>query len=649
MEPRHAGQAVLDAVQKLDQIAMTHDPGDIPWKAFYYSLGGVIAFVLTPNGTNSFMALDLLGQVARVVQGEGKAGNVDPGQVDRRYFEVYMALDTLLHDGGTKTSKDAMAEAKGTSDSLTTSKPTASRLGADKSGASANPAPSYPRQRRTLAGQAAVLASLTFSTETLAGQAAVLASLSFSTEWVLKDAQPVPAFKLRNHEKAASTQAQPALGHQPGAPAGPVDPFAMSGTHGAPAGPVDPFAMSGTPGMPTGPVDPFAMSGTHRAPAGPVDPFAMSGAPGAPAGPVDPFAMSGAGGDLLSGLMAGSTAKGAATTQGNAPSPTKGDPFADIFPPVGSLAAAVAAAPAEWNSFDGASGVGAAAAAAGGANQASRATPPVVVVVKKPSRELLQLHEMWRAEAVGQKVVRAGMDGRVSWVQDASSEKARRTGAQGRCVGDPDAYPPTHPGNRPCHLSPSAAPPLPIRLHMSYCPEPMPDGQVPLVAFCRPAPPLPICLHISYCPEPMPDGQMYHLSPSAAPPLPIRLHISYCPEPMPDGQMLVTFDLQLAAPSRAAPTKYQAQFDRTSRTMRWQLPAQQLQGSSESLAVVFVVSAGIQAATVAAAQAVAVATLKGNQGQTLTGIKLYQSLEPPLSAATKASWEAVVTARPPRT
>ena len=84
-----------------------------------------------------------------------------------------------------------------------------------------------------------------------------------------------------------------------------------------------------------------------------------------------------------------------------------GDPFEDIFGPITN---------AVIKPEDAARGAAAAAAVG------SWATPTKTPVPAAPARPLLRLHELWKAEAEGGRVLRCGLDGAVTWAEDATKD-----------------------------------------------------------------------------------------------------------------------------------------------------------------------------------------------------------------------------------
>ena len=58
------------------------------WRVFYRVLGPTIAMVLSPGNQNAFSSLAMLDQVVRVVTVNGRAPELQPDRVQRKFAEV---------------------------------------------------------------------------------------------------------------------------------------------------------------------------------------------------------------------------------------------------------------------------------------------------------------------------------------------------------------------------------------------------------------------------------------------------------------------------------------------------------------------------------------------------------------------------------
>ena len=58
------------------------------WRVFYRVLGPTIAMVLSPGNQNAFSSLAMLDQVVKVVTVNGRAPELQPDRVQRKFAEV---------------------------------------------------------------------------------------------------------------------------------------------------------------------------------------------------------------------------------------------------------------------------------------------------------------------------------------------------------------------------------------------------------------------------------------------------------------------------------------------------------------------------------------------------------------------------------
>ncbi|KXZ45271.1 hypothetical protein GPECTOR_56g367 [Gonium pectorale] len=331
----------------------------------YRVAGGLVFLLVTGPSANAFGCVQLLGQVVRVVTvaaAEGKALEVTPDRLERRFGEVFLAVDALLGSGGVLDSAAALTRAHATLDNLQ------DKDRGDKGGKGAPEPPKTPPQR----------AGGRVTRRTLQGAIDQLALLSFSTGAAMQRAVPRPGFALPDGAAAAAGPQAAARGHLPG-----QDPFALQG----PAAPVqsaqsaDPFGDDDIFGFGNGAAKKAPAPAAKPAAADPFpDPFAASD-PFAPAAPAP--------GSEAAKPPAGdwTSFDGAAAAKGPAAAGPK-----------------ATATGFEGNAFG---------------DSAFPAPPPPVV----PAEPVLRLSEVWRGEVAGGCLRRCGLSGRVEWVSEAAKAK----------------------------------------------------------------------------------------------------------------------------------------------------------------------------------------------------------------------------------
>lgn len=232
-----------------------------------YRVLAQMLFIVVAQATaaNAFSCLSLLNNVVRVVSTETKMPDAGPPQIERKYAEIYLAVEALMASGGVLEANGALARAHAS-------------LGqqAEKSGTAAAAksaeAPKTPQLTITYRGR-----------RTINGHIQQLARMSFSIGNALRDVQPRPGFDL--HDGAS----------RPAGAAG-QDPFAGLPLAGAAsvAAASDPFGDDDFFGLGKGKPaakpeaaakaaseDPFALPGGKEWAA--FDQDAAAAAPGAPA------------------------------------------------------------------------------------------------------------------------------------------------------------------------------------------------------------------------------------------------------------------------------------------------------------------------------------------------------------------------------
>ncbi|GIL44075.1 hypothetical protein Vafri_1636 [Volvox africanus] len=148
----------------------------------YRVAGGLIFLVVTAPAANVFSCIHLLNGIVRVaaVQADGKAAELNPERLQRRFGEVYMAVDALLSSGGVLDANAALGRALATLDQVQ-----------DKDKGKGVPeAPQTPPQQQRPTGKP-------FTRRTLQGIIDQLALLSFSAGPAMQGIQARPGFQLQ--------------------------------------------------------------------------------------------------------------------------------------------------------------------------------------------------------------------------------------------------------------------------------------------------------------------------------------------------------------------------------------------------------------------------------------------------------------------
>ncbi|EFJ40175.1 hypothetical protein VOLCADRAFT_108314 [Volvox carteri f. nagariensis] len=308
----------------------------------YRVAGGLVVLLVTAPTTNVFSCVELLNSAVRVVAAgpaDGKAADLTPERLQRRFGQVYLAVDALLSSGGVLEANAALGRAISTLEQLH-----------DKGGKTTTPdAPKTPpQQKQQRSGR--------LTRRTLQGVIDQLAMLSFDAQSAMQGVHPRPGFQLPDATATTTTMmtAGPTRAAAPAA-AG-LDPVAPQGAGKGPAASLeldDDF---------------FGLGGKKK------DEAARPKLP--------PVVTAG---EKKEAATAAAAKKDAAGFEDNA----FGD--AAFTAPV---AAAAASAPAV-------------------------AVPAPLV----PSEPVLRLAEVWRGEAAGGRLVRAGLSGRVEWVSEAAKSK----------------------------------------------------------------------------------------------------------------------------------------------------------------------------------------------------------------------------------
>ncbi|KAG2444686.1 hypothetical protein HXX76_001430 [Chlamydomonas incerta] len=536
----------------------------------YRVVGPLVFLVVTPPAANAFSCVQLLGQVVRVVMGpaEGKAAaELSAERLQRKFGEVYLAVDALLGSGGIMEAGAALARANATMEQLH-----------DKGKLTAEAAPKQPpakqaqAKRRTLQGAIDQLARLSF-----AGAGAIMQGVP-----------PRPGFQLPDTSNTAGPpppQARAAAAAAPGAAAAAAAGFEDDDIFGFIAKKKDEAAAK--PALPAG--------------ADPNDPFAMSDA-----APV-------------------------------------------------AVPAADAKKPDDWQSFDGkdgkkkelgfednAFGAGAAAPA-----------PPAPIV---PAEPVLRLTEVWRGEAAGGRLVRAGVAGRVEWVSEGAKAKVHTVQFMVQ---------PPEPANNFLAAALSSA-----RRHPAATKQGRTAGVL-------------VADGIAAKPHAGAPLLAYHLPPAAVAPPPLQARLGTSSQLLPDGRRLVTVGLHYAvsprlaarasalraelrlpalleSPVRAAPAG--ATFDAKARALAWELPADKLAagldnggGAAEPFVACFVFGGEEEALVAALAQRLScVLSLRGAAGGagaaggsgSLSGAGLAQGVVELELTPALCSWSAELEVKP---
>ncbi|GLI70063.1 hypothetical protein VaNZ11_014834 [Volvox africanus] len=148
----------------------------------YRVAGGLIFLVVTAPAANVFSCIHLLNGIVRVaaVQADGKSAELNPERLQRRFGEVYMAVDALLSSGGVLDPNTALGRALATLEQL---------QDRDKGKGVAEAAQKPPQQQRP--------GGKPFTRRTLQGMIDQLALLSFSAGPAMQGIQARPGFQLQ--------------------------------------------------------------------------------------------------------------------------------------------------------------------------------------------------------------------------------------------------------------------------------------------------------------------------------------------------------------------------------------------------------------------------------------------------------------------
>ncbi|GLC46712.1 hypothetical protein PLESTB_001355400 [Pleodorina starrii] len=548
--------------------------------AVTYRVAGALIFLLVSQpAANVFSCVALLNSVVRLVSAplEGKAGEMTPERLQKRFGEVYLAVDALLTSGGVLEANGAMGRALGTLEQLHEKEKEKEK---GKGGPEAPRTPP-PQQRPGGGGRRA-------TRRTLQDVIDNLALLSFSAGSAMQGVQPRPGFQLP--EEAAATAPRKAPG---------AGPLPLQGAVG-PGGSIDLgddiFGLGGkkaeTPGKPKLPPG-----------ADPNDPFAASD--------VDWTSFGGDKKDAATPPAAAkSEAKAAVTGEGRLG--FEDDAFGD---------AAFAAAPAP-------------------------APAPMV-----PSEPVLRLGEVWRGEAAGGRLVRAGLSGRVEWVSEGAKSKVHTVQfmvqvpeSSSEHVAAALTTARRHPGC--CRAGPVGG----VLVADGILAKPHPGA--PLLTYHLPPPAMqpPLQAQLGASCQATQDGRRL---------VTLGLHYAICPRVAPraaDLAVEVVVPALLERPLRASPPG--AVFDATSRTLRWQQPGPvaSLDNSGTatqpfvaSFVVGEVTGVAVDEAALAAAlgRLSAKLTLRGADGSgTLSGAALAQGVVELEWTPSLCEWRAEMTATP---
>ncbi|KAG2482911.1 hypothetical protein HYH03_018191 [Edaphochlamys debaryana] len=324
------------------------------------------------------------------------------------------------------------------------------------------------------------------------------------------------------------------------------------------------------------------------------------------------------------------------------------DPFAasDPFAPLVKVAEAKEEKkPGDWQDFDGnkakpADGFEDSAFGEG----AAFAPPPPPMI---PSEPVLRLSETWRGEAVGGRLARCGVAGRVEWASEGAKAKVHTVQFMVQ---------PPEPANQHLAAALSAARRHPACTKPGRCGGLLvadgiaakPHAGAPLLAYALPpvalAPPLQA--HLGAYRQPLGEGRVL---------VTLGLHYAVSPR-LGAASTGLQVDLHLPAllesPLRAAPPG--AHFDAKASVLRWQLPAASLAApadasgaAAEALVAVFVVAGAAaeeQALTAALARLAATLTLAGAEGGgSLSGASLAQGVVDLEATPALCGWRAELT------
>lgn len=180
IENKKAISATQDAFAAIGQLSGSDDVGDIAlsiqglplscgsvrlwqgrWRVFYRAMGPTLAMVLAPASQNAFSALNILGQVVRVLSSDGKIPEVPIERVQRKYAEVYLSIDSIVSSAGVLTASEALDEAHAVMDSLGAPP---GQLVNRRMARHPIPQVSYKLAKRSLSSQQSQLGQLAFST-----------------------------------------------------------------------------------------------------------------------------------------------------------------------------------------------------------------------------------------------------------------------------------------------------------------------------------------------------------------------------------------------------------------------------------------------------------------------------------------------------
>ena len=317
----------------------------------------------------------------------------------------------------------------------------------------------------------------------------------------------------------------------------------------------------------------------------------------------------------------------------DAPAPKeKSDPWADLFGPISD--GEVKSAEAE-------------AAAKATAMKAAEPPPPPPPP-PPPTRPLLELHETWRAEGKGGRILRCGLDGGVKWVEDAAKHPP--------CTVKFSLSPsPLYPATRDA-LSRSSRSTLATSLDLTSS-SPQSLGSIIVdPSSARANPPI--------------DLLSYHIPPSASLKAPLLAHIGFSMQDLtgrdvPTVAVIVGVRVAIAQdprlrfqgatirvlvpetfglPSRVSPPG--AVFDGKASKLSWDVPGEVLfNGCVEVAAAAFFVQGAESKDLISAVKGGLVAEVEllgaNGGGETISGITLVQ--EPPSLANL---WRATMITRP---
>ncbi|GAX78019.1 hypothetical protein CEUSTIGMA_g5461.t1 [Chlamydomonas eustigma] len=535
IEIKKALQSGEETFLQLGKLSINSDSGDIApsiqglplscgalrlwngkWRSCYRSLGQTIVMIISPSNQNVYSSLNLLSKAVRVLTSDGKVHEVPAESVQRKFPEMYLALDALVASYGSLHSTPCVTEARCFLESVYNPSSQGAAYASKKAAQPSTFKPSYKVSRRTLASQAKQLGLMTFNSSP-----------------ALSSVRPVPGFELEPKQQQL---------------------------------------LNGE------------------------DSRALAAA------------------ESLKQL------EEAALKEESAKKGEKGDPFEDIFGPITDAVIKPAA-----------SAMDAAAAAAKAA------------AIPTPARPLLRLKETWRGETEGGRLLHCGLDGVVTWAEDALKDppcpvrfslgaaawadadvKEALAAAQRHSMAT--SLVPDDSGAMLADGASSRMSPLPILLRYHVPPSPR------MVA--------PVLANVGMSTQPVKDTHLCAL-------VGVRVlvnqleHVAY-------KSMTVTLTLpvMLCEPARVAPGG--ASYDEAARKLTWSVPAASMivpGGGGHALSAAFFVPVSESDELTTAAQTIVAEVLvEGAPGSTYTGTILHQSCQN--SEPNTSGWNAYITACP---